>query len=279
MTGRRTRPALAALVVALVLAVVAPGAGLVAPTAVRGADPGLTVVTDATYTVRPEAGDVGVAVAITARNRTSETRTRRFLLRPHLPRGPARGDQPADLGSQGGPRQGSPEDRGGDAPADRFRVTPVQRKERGDEAQLRPARAGRGQPAGPRGKWPRHAARLGLRVRWCPRELGHGAVPPAGVSVESASFPAPAPAPMEGPFSRPGACRAARFFAFVSAQLPAAYVDRPLSVPLAGQAVDLLLQDGRTIRSGRTGPARCSRRRFPSCAVTSGCRGWWRNRW
>lgn len=45
----------------------------------RAASGDLTLVTDAVYTIRPEDGRVTVAVAITARNRTTETRTRRFF--------------------------------------------------------------------------------------------------------------------------------------------------------------------------------------------------------
>ena len=41
---------------------------------VRGAETDLTLVTDATYTVRPHDGRFGVTVAITARNRTSDCR-------------------------------------------------------------------------------------------------------------------------------------------------------------------------------------------------------------
>ena len=108
VTAGRIRPALAALVVALVLAVLAPGAGLVAPAAVRGADPGLTVVTDATYTVRPEARR--------RRRRGGHHRSQPHvrdpdppvLLRPHLPRGPARGDQRRGSRVRRGPASGWP---------------------------------------------------------------------------------------------------------------------------------------------------------------------------
>ena len=79
MTSGHIRAALAALVIALVLGVAAPAAGLPVPAAVRAADTDLTVVTDATYTVDPEEGNVGVSVAMTARNRTKETRTRQIL--------------------------------------------------------------------------------------------------------------------------------------------------------------------------------------------------------
>ncbi len=64
----------------LLLVIVAPSlpSGLGGRGVVRAASGDLTMVTNAVYTIRPDDGRVGVAVAIEARNRTTETRTRRF---------------------------------------------------------------------------------------------------------------------------------------------------------------------------------------------------------
>jgi hypothetical protein len=75
---RRFALPLVAAVVLTVLGSLAGPAGLVTPDEVLGADTDLTLVTNSTYTVHPDEGRVGVSVGITARNRTSETRTRRF---------------------------------------------------------------------------------------------------------------------------------------------------------------------------------------------------------
>ena len=189
VTAGRIRPALAALVIALVLAVAGPrrgprGAGGRARSGPR---------TSPSSRMPPTRSPRGTARRRRGGHHRAQPHVRdadaQVLLRPRVPRGPARRDQPADLGSEGGPRPGGPEDQGCDAPADRLRVTPVQRQGRDDEARLRPARAGRGrQPAGPGGKRPRHAARLGVRVRRRPRELGQRAVPAGlGRRVESGS--------------------------------------------------------------------------------------------
>jgi hypothetical protein len=245
VTAGRTRPVLAALVVALVLAVVAPGAGLVAPAAVRGADPGLTVVTDATYTVRPEAGDVGVAVAITARNRTSETRIRRFFfdhtflavqpgatnLRISGPKGArvrvARRTKEAtllriDFGSRLYSGKGATMKLGFDLPGQGAGASPQ-------------VRVGSGLVTLPVWAFASDGARgSSVSVRF----------PPGwDVSVESGQLPRTSTGADGGTVLEAGPIAAPLdFFAFVSAQRPAAYVDRPLSVPVAGQKVDLLLQ-------------------------------------
>ncbi len=88
MTARRRRlipgqSRLTAVLVLTVLLLVAAGpllpAGLGGAGPARAASGDLTLVTDAVYTVRPDDGRVSVTVAITARNRTTETRTRRFF--------------------------------------------------------------------------------------------------------------------------------------------------------------------------------------------------------
>lgn len=78
---RRAAGPRAALVAALVLGLLAPLGVPLLPgvaTPARAADTDLTLVTNATYTVQPEAGRVRVSVDIVARNHLGETKTRKF---------------------------------------------------------------------------------------------------------------------------------------------------------------------------------------------------------
>ena len=54
------------------------------------------------------------------------------------------------------------------------------------------------------------------------------------------------------------------FFAFVSAERPAVYVDRPLTVPVEGQDVELLLQAWKDDPGWADRTARCSRTALPA---------------
>ena len=67
-----------ALAAAVAVALVAPGVGLAPAAPADAATTDLTLVTDAVYDVRPDAGLVHVTVAITAKNHTVETKARRF---------------------------------------------------------------------------------------------------------------------------------------------------------------------------------------------------------
>jgi hypothetical protein len=73
---RRLAPAVLALLV--VLTVAAPGAGLLSPSEARGAATDLTLVTSATYTVLPADRRIAVSVLVTARNHTAETKLKKF---------------------------------------------------------------------------------------------------------------------------------------------------------------------------------------------------------
>jgi hypothetical protein len=73
---RRLSAGVLALLVALTVA--APGAGLLAPAVARGAATDLTLVTSATYTVLPADRRIAVSVLVTARNRTVETKLKKF---------------------------------------------------------------------------------------------------------------------------------------------------------------------------------------------------------
>ena len=183
---------------------------------------------------------------MTARNRTSETRTRRFFFDHTFLAVQPGATNLRISGPKGARVKVARQDRGRHAPADRLRLTPVQRQGRDDEARLRPARAGRGrQPAGPGGQQPRHAARLGVRVQRSPRELGRGAVPARlgrrrGVGRASAPRdhrrrrrPCSRPVPSRPRSTSSRSC---------PPQRPAVYVDRPLTVPVEGQDVELMLQ-------------------------------------
>ncbi len=244
MAGR-IRAAVTALAIALVLAVMAPVAGLVVPAAVSAADPGLTVVTDATYTVRPEDGNVGVSVAMTARNRTSETRTRRFFFDHTF------------LAVQPGAtnlRISGPKDarvkvarRTGDSTL--LRIDFGSRLYSGKAATMKLGfdLPGQGEGASPQ-------VRVGSSLVTLPvwAFASNGArgssvavrFPPGwDVAVESGELPRRETTTDGGTLLEAGPLAAPLdFFAFVSAERPAVYVDRPLTVSVEGQDVELLLQ-------------------------------------
>ena len=83
MNGRLARArviplVLVALAAALLGTTLAPVAGLTPPSRVLAAATDLTLVTDTTYTVQPSRSRVHVAMDVTARNNTKETKARRF---------------------------------------------------------------------------------------------------------------------------------------------------------------------------------------------------------
>ncbi len=80
MTSQRRRVPAAIMLALLLLVTAAPSLprGLGGPGHALAASGDLTLVTDAVYTIRPAEGRVAVSVTIEARNRTTETRTRRF---------------------------------------------------------------------------------------------------------------------------------------------------------------------------------------------------------
>ena len=83
--NRRLAPARAlplvlfALAAALLATTLAPVAGLTPPSHALAAATDLTLVTDTTYTVQPSRNRVHVAMDVTARNNTKETKARRFF--------------------------------------------------------------------------------------------------------------------------------------------------------------------------------------------------------
>ncbi len=76
--ARRPAPLVAALVIGLVLALLAPTAGLGPAPVALAADTDLTLVTDATYEVRPATRLVHVTARIVAKNHKAETKTKKF---------------------------------------------------------------------------------------------------------------------------------------------------------------------------------------------------------
>lgn len=68
----------AALLLAAGTGFLAPATGVIPAAVVRAADTDLTLVTDATYTVKPDAQRVNVVMGIHARNHTSETKTKKL---------------------------------------------------------------------------------------------------------------------------------------------------------------------------------------------------------
>jgi hypothetical protein len=67
-----------AILIASAVGVTAPLAGVMPVTDARAATGDLSLVTDATYTVNPKTHRVNVVVGITARNHTTETKTRKY---------------------------------------------------------------------------------------------------------------------------------------------------------------------------------------------------------
>ena len=245
MRGLRARSPLAALVVALLLATVAPTIGVGEAAIVRGAATDLTLVTDALYTVDPEAGHVGVAMTVTARNRTTETRTRRFWFDHAF-----LAVQPGATNLRvSGPKGARVRVARKDAQSTLLRIDFGARLYSGKGAvfRVRFDLPGSGKAASPQ-------VRVGTSLItipvWAYASTGaRGStvtvrMPPGwDVAVESGEFAkrsttgTGATVLESGPIGSP-----LSFFAFVSAQQPAVYVDRPLTLPVGDQQVELVIQ-------------------------------------
>ncbi len=241
----RGRSLLVALAVALVLGALAPVMGPAGPAAARGAATDLTLVTDAVYTVRPEAGRVGVTVAIVARNHTKETRTRKFWFDHAFLAVQPGATNPRISGPRGARVRVSKRD----AKATLLRIDFGSRLYSGRSATFRLAfdLQGQGKAASPQ-------VRVGTSLItipvWAYASTGAKGSSvtvhmPAGwdVAVESGSFArrttdgAGATVLATGALASP-----LSFFAYVSAQQPAVYVDRPVTLPVGDRDVALLLQ-------------------------------------
>ena len=245
MTAARARGPLVALVVALLLAVAAPAMGLGDPATARGAATDLTLVTNAVYTVHPAAGRVGVTMAIEARNHTTETRTRRFWFDHAF-----LAVQPGATNLRiSGPKGVRVRVATKGAKATLLRIDFGSRLYSGRSAAMRLAfdLPGHGKAASPQ-------VRVGTSLItipvWAYASTGAGGSSvtvrmPSGweVAVESGSFArrsadgAGGTVLASGPLANPLA-----FFAYVSAQQPAVYADRSLTLPVGDQDVRLLLR-------------------------------------
>ncbi len=245
MTGNRARSTLLALVAALLLAVVAPALGVGEPWIARAASTDLTLVTDAVYTVDPDAGRVAVSMGVTVKNHTSETRTRRYWF-DHAFLAVQAGATSARVSGPGGARVRVARR---DARSTLLRIDFGSRLYSGKSATFRLAFAlpGRGKAASPQ-------VRVGTSLITIPvwafaSTGGRGSSVtvrmPAGwdVAVESGKFAKRTTAASgitvlaSGPIAKP-----LTFFAYVSAQQPAVYLDRPMTLTVGDQQVDLLLQ-------------------------------------
>jgi hypothetical protein len=245
MTADRRRPVLLALLAALVMAVAAPAAGIMEPAAARGAATDLTLVTDATYTVDPEAGELTVSMVVVAKNHTRETRTRRFWF-DHAFLAVQPGAVNARIGGVNGARVRVAK-RNKDSTL--LRIDFGSRLYSGDSTRLRLAfdLPGQGKAAAPN-------VRVGTSLitipAWAFASAGArgSAVTvriPEGweVFVESGELESRttdaggATVLSTGPLASP-----LTWFAFVSAQRPAVYVDRELTVPAGDRDVELVLQ-------------------------------------
>ena len=234
-----------ALAVTALLSVAAPGAGLLSPPVADAAETGLTLVTNAAYTIQPAHRRIVVSVAITARNRTVETKTHKFSF------------DHAFLAVQPG--------------ASGFRITGVPGATVGVAKTTRDARLLRigfgaklwsgkaatyrltfNLPATGKGANPQVRVGSGLVTLpvWAFASNGVGGSTatvrfPAGwdVAVESGSFANCSGTPdggtllSTGPLAQPLA-----FFAFVSAQRPATYRETPIAVPVGGRQAELVMR-------------------------------------
>ncbi len=243
--SRQARALAIALAVTALLSVAAPGAGLLSPPVAHAAETGLTLVTNAAYTIQPEHRRIVVSVAITARNRTAETKTHKFSF------------DHAFLAVQPG--------------AAGFRITGVPGATVGVAKTTKDARllrigfgaklwSGKAAtyrltftlPATGKGANPQVRVGSGLVTLpvWAFASNGVGGSTatvrfPAGwdVAVESGSFANRAGTPdggtllSTGPLAQPLA-----FFAFVSAQRPATYRETPIAVPVGGRQADLVMR-------------------------------------
>lgn len=245
MTGLRARSTLVALVAALSIAVVAPAIGVGEPSVARGAATDLTLVTDALYTVDPEAGHVAVSMAVAVKNHTTETRTRRYWF-DHAFLAVQPGATNAHVSGLKGARVRVSRR---DAQSTLLRIDFGTRLYSGKAASLRLGFTlpGTGKAASPQ-------VRVGTSLITIPvwafasngaRGSSVTVRVPAGwdVAVESGEFARRTTAASgatvltSGPLASP-----LTYFAYVSAQQPAVYLDRPMTVAVGDQEASLVLQ-------------------------------------
>ncbi len=242
---RRVRPWLAGLAVAVMLAVAAPGSGALGPAPVVAATPDLTLVTQATYDVHPADQRASVSVAITAHNRKSETRTRKFFFDHAFLAVQAGATSPRITGPKGARVRVASRTKD----ATLLRIDFGSRLYGGKSASFRLAfdLPGHGGAANPQ-------VRVGTSLIALP-VWAYASDGARGSSVTVRIPPGWDPAVESGSFARrttgtDGSTVLATgslasplsFFAYVSAQRPAVYEEKALAVDVGGKQVDLLLQ-------------------------------------
>jgi hypothetical protein len=240
----RPRPAMAVMAAILAIGLLAPVAGI-APAPAFAASTDLTLVTDAVYTVETDAGRVAVAVTINAANHTKETRTRRFYFdHAYLAVQPGATDVRLAGSSKARARVARRT-----ATSTLLRLDFGARIYSGKHATYRLTfdLPGTGPDASPQ---VRVGAGLITIPVWAFASNGASGSTvavrfPAGwdVTVESGEL-ARRPAAggsgtvlASGPLDHP-----LTFFAFVTAQRPAAHTERTVTLPVGGQQVELRLQ-------------------------------------
>ncbi len=243
--GRVHRARPAGIAIALLLAVVAPGAGMAAPAAVLGASPALTLVTQATYDVHPASRRATVRVAITARNHKQETRTRRFFFDHAFLAVQPGATSPRITGPKGARVRVAKRTRDSTL----LRIDFGSRLYSGKSANLDLAfdLPGHANAANPQ-------VRVGTSLITLPvwafaSDGARGStvtvrLPPGwDPAVESGSFGRRSTAADGSTVLATGALAdPLSFFAFVSAQRPAAYGEQPLTLDVGGRPVELLVQ-------------------------------------
>jgi hypothetical protein len=241
--GGRRAATLAVLLLAI-LAIAAPGAGLLAPADARAAATDLTLVTDATYTVTPAARRIAVSVAINAKNHTTETKTRRFFFDHAF-----LAVQPGSTGFKVSGLKGASVRVAGTTKDARLLRLSFPRLYSGKSSTFRLSFV---LPATGKGVNPQVRVGSGLVTLPVWAFASDGATGssvsvrfPAGwdVAVESGELPRRSKGADggtvlgSGPLSNP-----LTFFAFVSGQHPAVYKDKPLQVDVGGVPADLVLR-------------------------------------
>jgi hypothetical protein len=235
---------LVALAAALVVGIAGPAALGTAPGA-RGAAADLTLVTDAVYTVRPDAGRVTVSVTIAVRNHTRETRTRRFYF-DHAFLAVQPGAANARLT---GPRGADVRVAKRTKAATLLRLDFGPRLYSGRTASLRLTfdLPGRGRSASPQVRVGSGLVTLPVWAFASDGARGSSVAVrfPGGwdVAVESGELARRAPAAdggtvlASGPLDRP-----LGFFAYVTAQRPATFAERPVTLPVGEGEAELVLR-------------------------------------
>jgi len=234
-----------ALAIALVAVILAPATGALPAQPARAAATDLTLVTDAVYTVQPDHRRARVSVTIVARNHLGETRTKRHYFDHAYLAVPPNTSGFRVTGAKGARVRVTKRSAkstmlridfgarlyGGKSQTYRLTFDLVDKGGKAD----RQLRIGTSLVTIPIWAYASEGAKGStVRVRF-----------PAGydVAVESGSFATTAPMTDGGTELASGSIASPlEFFAYVTAQREAAYVDSPLNVPAGGQTIALTMR-------------------------------------